>query len=281
MQAADMNLKSYQRALACVLNWFESAGVAAWNFAVLTDRAMLGHERPRDRCEVMKSSGWAWVKNREEGCNIYMRPSRGPSWPVILLDDLSSRKAIGIARKYSCLAIETSRDNCQCWIKCNRAMNESERASVQGRLAKLVGADPGSVSGEHFGRAAGFRNRKDGRGDFLVRVLVATSGVSLDVSPYIASEPSMPCPSPGGRVRSGPFVSSGSDPSDSAAEFRFCRARFMWVIENGRDPYGEVGFLIQNLLERAVARGKRSPDSYAELTVQKALASVLRRAPSL
>ncbi|MHB1752203.1 MAG: DNA-primase RepB domain-containing protein [Acidiferrobacter sp.] len=284
MQTTD--LKPYQRALASAIDWFESAGVTAWNFCVLTDRGMLGHERPRDRDEVLKSAGWGWVKNNGGGgCNVYLRPARGPGWPVIFLDDLPSRKALGISHKYSSLVVETSRDNCQCWIKCNRLMIECDRTSVQSRLAKMVGADLGSISGEHFGRAPGFRNRKDGRDNFPVRVLAATSGVCLDISPYVVSDASSPHPSPaGGRVRSELFVSSGTssgDSSESAAEFRFCLARFRWAVEKGRDPSGDVEFLMQNILERAVARGKRSPDAYTKTTVGKALAAVLRRPSSL
>ena len=279
MQSTDLNLKPHQRAMASAIDWFESVGVDRWNFSVLTVRGMLSHERPRDRDEVLKSAPWGWVKN-SEGCNVYLRPARGKGWPIIFLDDLSPRKAHGISRKYSSLIIETSRDNCQCWIKCNRVMNESQRASVQSRLARMVGADVGSTSGEHFGRAPGFRNKKDGRDDFMIRVLAATSNGSLDVAPYIASDPT-PHPSPvGGRVRSVPFVSSGTssvDSSESAAEYRFCLARFRWAIEKGRDPSGEVAFLTQNLLERAVGRGKRSPDSYTKLTISKALASALNR----
>jgi hypothetical protein len=264
------------------LDWFGAAGVDKWNFCVLTARGMLGQDRGRDLDEVMKSTGWGWVKNTE-GCNIYMRPARGSCWPIIFLDDLPSRKALGISHKYSALVVETSRDNCQCWIKCNRLMNEVDRASVQGRLAKMVGADLGSISGEHFGRAPGFRNRKDGRDNFTVRVLAATSGVCLDISPYVVSDASKPHPSlPGGRVRSGSFASSGSsDNSESAAEYRFCLARFLWALEKGRDPNGEASFLTQNILERAIARGKRSPDAYTKTTVSKALAAVLHRPPSI
>ncbi len=278
-------LKPYQRSISSALDWFESVGVDRWNFCVLTARGMLGQDRGRDLDEVMKSTGWGWVKNNE-GCNIYMRPARGGGWPIIFLDDLPSRKTLGISHKYSALVVETSRDNCQVWIKCNLVMNEDERSSVQVSLSKMIGSDPGSTSGEHFGRAPGFRNRKAGRDNFMVRVLAATSCGDLDVTPYVASEPVAPCPSPaGGRVRSVPhFVSSGTssgDSSESAAEYRFCLARFRWSLEKGRDPTGEVAFLTQNLLERAIARGKRSPDAYASTTVSKALASVLRRPPSL
>jgi hypothetical protein len=154
--------------------------------------------------------------------------------------------------------------------------------SVQGRLADLIGSDKGSISGDHFGRAPGFRNRKKNRDDFLVRVLSATSSGALDVDQYLALDVASPCPSPvGGVVRSGLCSASGGcDGSESAAEFRFCLARFLWAVEKGRDPHGEVDFLMQNILERAIARGKKSTGSYVKTTVSKALASVLLHHPS-
>ena len=177
---------SHKQAMGQMLDWFETAGVNSWNFCVL-DRGMLGHERPRDRPEVERSLGWAWVKN-QAGHDVYIRPARGQSWPVVFLDDLPPRKACGIARKYAALVVETSSGNCQVWIRTMRPLSEPERATVQRSLVARVGADPMSVSGDHFGRAAGFRNRKKGRDDFVVRVLEASGGAALDPSPHLLIE---------------------------------------------------------------------------------------------
>ena len=283
-----MSLKSYQQALVRALDWFSAAEVDRWNFAVLTERGMLGHERARDRDEVFKCSGWGWVKNGEsDGRNIYMRPAKGSSWPIVFLDDIGPRTSLGIARKYAALVVETSLNNCQVWVKCNRALDEASRCFVQRSLATKIGADAHSVSGDHFGRAPGYKNRKPGRNAFTVNILSSTDGSVLHVSPYLLSgqdsnvatrtRPSL-TPPLRGRVRShspGPNAES-----ESENEFRFCLARFRWALEKSRDPHGEVEFLMQNLLERAIARGKRSPDAYASTTVSKALASVLRRPPS-
>lgn len=181
---------SYLKDLGTMLSWFEQAGVNSWNFCVLQG-GMLGHERARGKDETLKCGGWGWVKNRE-GCDIYIRPSRGIDWPIIFLDDLSSQKAMRIAKKYSACVLETSPNNCHIWVATTSPASESDRLTIQRALAKKIGADPRSVGGEHFGRAPGFRNCKPGRNGFLVRVLLTTGGLRLDTSPYVRALESAP-----------------------------------------------------------------------------------------
>ena len=146
------------RELEQALDWFEAHDIGAWNFCVL-DRGMIGHERPRDRAEVLKSAGWGWVKNKG-GHDVYMRPARGQSWPYIFLDDLGRALARQISKKYAALVVETSSQNFQVWVATTTALDEQARAAVQTQIAAKIGADMGSVSGEHFGRAPGYKNCK-------------------------------------------------------------------------------------------------------------------------
>lgn len=258
------------------LDWFQSAGVNVWNFCVLTNRGMLGHERARDRSEVLRSSGWAWVKN-QSGCNIYMRPARSPDpIPAVFLDDLPPDKARGIAHKYRSLVLETSRDNCQVWISTSRALTESERLTVQRALCLLIGGDYRSISGEHFGRAPGFINQKPGRNGWKVRVLTASSAALFDPTSYL-SEPrveSRPPAGGGGSAFTSVGGSVGGDTSESAREFGYCLSRLAWAARTGRDPQGEFSYLVANLADRARSRGKRKTRDdalqYAELTVTRA-----------
>ena len=255
-----------------MLDWYQGAGVDLWNFCVL-DKGMLGHERPRDREEVGRSMGWAWIKNRG-GHDVYIRPARGHGWPVVFLDDLPPTKARAIAHKYASIIIETSRENCQVWIRVARPLSEVERATVQRSLAALVGADPGSVSGDHFGRAAGFLNRKKGRNDFLVQVLAASTGPALDPGRHLikASNTSGPAPRA--------CANGGAGISESEKEFRYALARLGWARSRGRDPVGEIPTLIGNIADRAAARGKRKTRAaaveYAARTVQRALQALPR-----
>lgn len=264
----------HKQAMSLTLNWFQGSGVDAWNFCVL-DKGMIGHERSRDRAEVERSIGWAWVKN-QTGHDVYLRPARGIAWPVVFLDDLSPRVAQGIARKYASLVIETSAGNCQVWIRALRALPESDRSSVQRSLVARVGADPGSVSGDHFGRAAGYRNCKKGRNGFVVKVLTASDGTPLDPSPHLSVVPVLP-PLRGGGAVFTPFPLSGGGgaKSESEREYRYCLARLGWALRKGRDPVGEIDYLVANIADRAVERGKRKTRveaiAYAEKTVARAV----------
>ena len=262
----------YKEAMGQMLDWFEDAGVNSWNFSVL-DKGMLGHERPRAHGEVERSMGWAWVKNRS-GHEVYIRPARGHDWPIVFLDDLPPEKALNISKKYAAMVVETSRDNCQIWIRTNQSLSEVERTAVQRSLVALAGADPGSISGDHFGRAAGFCNRKQGRDDFPVRVLAATNGPALDPGRHLikASNTSGPAPRA--------CANGGAGISESEKEFRYALARLGWARSRGRDPVGEFQFLVGNIADRAVARGKRKTRAaaveYAELTVRRALQALDR-----
>lgn len=271
--------------------WFEAAEIYLWNFVVL-DHGMVGHDRQRDAGEIRRSCGWAWGKNRE-GRDVYMRPARGLDWPVVFLDDLPPAKALAISRKYAAMVVETSQQNCQVWIATTEPLDESQRGQVQGRLLRLVGADPGSVSGEHFGRAPGYKNRKPGRGGWLVRVLAATSGARLHASPHLMTPtptarpmagPSLPQGGAGAFMGYGANGAAGSDAAgESEREYRYALARFGWALRTGRDPIGEVPYLISNIADRAAARGKGGHGTrdrcaqYAEMTVQKALRQILQQ----
>lgn len=265
---------SYRDEMNQMLVWFQASGVDAWNFSVL-DKGMLGHERSRDRSEVERSLGWGWVKNNA-GHDVYIRPARGVSHPIVFLDDLPPRKAKGIAHKYGALVVETSAGNCQVWVRTIRPLSESERATVQRALAALIGADPMSVSGDHFGRAAGYRNRKVGRNDFLVRVLEASDGALLDPSPHLIESPALPAPGGWRAVFTSFAGAGGGAKSESEREFRYCLARLGWARSRGRDLSGEIDFLVANLADRAIERGKRKRRAdaveYAKKTVERAMA---------
>ena len=269
-QEAEMG---HKEAMAVMLDWFQSSGVDSWNFSVL-DRGMLGHDRARDRAEVEKSLGWGWVKNNA-GHDVYIRPARGVSHPVVFLDDLPPRKALGIARKYGSLVVETSANNCQVWVRVSRPLSEPERSTVQRSLIRLVGADPMSVSGDHFGRAVGYCNRKKGRDDFVVRVLEASAGAALDPAPYLVETLALsPAGGRGGAVFTPSPLSSGDAKSESEREYRYALARLDWAKRRGRDPAGEFAYLVGNIADRAVERGKRKTRAealiYAEKTVLRA-----------
>ena len=105
---------------------------------------------------------WARAQNVRRG-DVYVRPSRHDPWPLIFLDDVPTPRARRVAAKYEALLVETSlAGGCHIWLACRRALAEAGRRDAQRWLAGRLGADPGSVSGEHPGRLAGFKNWKRG-----------------------------------------------------------------------------------------------------------------------
>ena len=190
--------------------------------------------------------------------DVYFRPAQQESWPVIFLDDLTKQETRGIARKYQSWIIETSPELHHVWVRTDRPLSREERYLEQSRIVSLGIGDPGSVSGEHYGRFPGFRNWKR-QGTWVN--LISAPDAKLSRLPTSASSP----PRGGRRGSSGrPFTGvGGNDASESGREWG-------WVcgsVEHGRDP-DEIR---RKLETRAHDRGKNDPEGYARRTVAKAL----------
>ncbi len=106
--------------------------------------------------------GLPWLKRvNAQGHDIYIRPAG--SVGLILLDDLDQA---AIARlKHDGLApavvVETSPGNYQAWLRVAPQTIAPEQATMVAKiLAERYGGDPASADWRHFGRLAGFTNRK-------------------------------------------------------------------------------------------------------------------------
>ena len=191
-----------------------------------------------------------------QGSDVYFRPEQHESWPVIFLDDLTDQEARGIARKYHSWIIETSPGLHHVWICTDRPLSRAERYIEQSRIVSLGTGDPGSVSGEHFGRFPGFRNWKR-RGAWVNLVSLPDTRLSR----LQTSTSSLPH---GGRRGSSGRPSGGGDASESGREWG-------WVcgfLEHGGNPDEAC----RRLEIRARSRGKQDPERYAIRTVSKAFA---------
>lgn len=250
-----------ERQAAQFLDFFEKNGISSFNLAILEPRksgdgdCMKGDSRARNRAEVEKSLAWATARNMA-GNNIYFRPARysldgsNADHPCVLLDDLTPETARKVVKKYRSIIAETSTNNFQAWIITNRPLAEDERHQAQAALAGLVSADPGSTSGEHFGRIPGYKNQKPGRAGFWIKVQgMNVDGPALDVSKWLTPKGRGVEPSPqGGRVPSTACTGSGTS-DESAAEYRFALARLA--------AGGAVEAITENIAARALERGKR------------------------
>lgn len=241
-----------------MIGWMGSVGVDRFDLAVhRADGAFLaGHSRNLSACDLERYLGWARAENAH-GAEVYVRPARGYAWPLLLLDDTPPHRAVAIARKYGALVVRTSTaGGCYMWLRVERALDETERCSAQRYLQPLVGADPGSISGEHWGRLAGFRNNK--RGEWVGVVAISHAPAWR---PSLGLAQGAQVSSTAGKRQQGVSNSHGRD--ESVAEFAWCAH----ALRAGRQPHA----IEAELGRRAHARGKRNPADYARRTVRRAL----------
>lgn len=247
-----------------LLSWFVAAGVMHFDLAVQRRDAGVAKEflAPRftraqqlDVTDVARRLPWLCAENAH-GSDIYFRPTRHQAQPMAFLDDLPPAIALKIARKYRSAVIETSHGRCHLWLNLTSPLDERGRAQVQRDLVdRLQGAaDPGSTSGDHWGRLPGFRNRKPHR-NCWVNLRRMTWG-----SPYL---PSVGKPAP---FHPPPRQTVG-DPKDGTDMSRMEWGWVLGCLDKGLPP----SWVLDQLIERARSRrGDRDATRYAQYTIKKA-----------
>ena len=108
---------------------------------------------------LLKSIAWLRFENLQ-GCNIYIRPAGVHS--LSLVDDLTADAVEKMKREgFSPAAvIQTSPNNFQAWVQHGRTLDKKLSTGVANALALRFGGDQGSADWRHFGRLAGYTNRK-------------------------------------------------------------------------------------------------------------------------
>jgi hypothetical protein len=199
--------------------------------------------------------------------DIYVRPARGYSWPMVFLDDVAVPMARRIARKYATLAVLTSTlGGCHLWLPLTRALDEQQRCDVQRWLIPRIGADPGSVSGEHLGRLAGMKNWK--RAGQWVNIIHRPDPYASPWDPTLALQSDAHAKRPA-ITPSAPARSSRGDRSESAREWGWvCGA-----LEAGLSPTA----VYQRLLHHASPRRGPDAERYARYTIARAIRHTSKR----
>lgn len=245
-----------------MLRWWRAAGIDRIDLAVRReDGAMLWHA---DQTLAALPLAWARAHNVRRA-DVYVRPARGHRWPLVFLDDVACPVATAVAEEHAALVVQTSPvGGCHVWLRCSVPLDESQRRDAQRHLAHHLEADLGSISGEHLGRLAGFKNWK--RGGPWVNVLDASERGPWDPPAALRQPP----PPPTARQRTVRANStSGSDTSPSGADWAFtCR-----LLEAGCDP----GVVLARLVERARPRRGSDTRRYAARTLDRALQHLARR----
>ena len=112
-----------------------------------------------DSATLIRSIPWLRMQNAD-GRNIYVRPKG--EHDLSLVDDLSAdavkrMKATGFT---PAAVVETSPGNFQAWLKHPRQLPRELSTMAARKLAEEFGGDRGAADWRHFGRLAGFTNRK-------------------------------------------------------------------------------------------------------------------------
>jgi hypothetical protein len=135
----------------------------------------------------------SWLKyQNSQNKDIFIRlaPTQdGKQQGLFLIDDIDQAsiedlKARGL--RFASVT-ETSHKNCQAWVRVSDQPVEKETATqIAKMLTKAAGGDPGSASYQHYGRLAGFTNRKlehlgvyNGKHGFPFVKLLESSGESM------------------------------------------------------------------------------------------------------
>jgi len=243
---------------AAQLDGWAQAGIVRADLAIRrADGAMLWQ---RDCPLTALPLPWARAHNVKQA-DVYIRPARGYPWPLIFLDDVALPTAQHIARKYAAVVIHTSPSGgCHLWLPLTTALDERQRYQAQRWLAARVGADFGSLSGEHLGRLAGMKNHK--RNGVWVNLLACTNATAPPWDPTPAlQQPAVDHRPP--RASRTHRSRAGTDCSESAREWGWVCGALQAGI-----PHETI---YRQLLAHASPRRGRDAERYTRYTIAKAI----------
>ena len=126
--------------------------------------------RTWDTDALIRSIGWLRKQNRD-GRNIYVRPSGEHN--LSLVDDLTKDAVAAMKRSgfTPAIVVETSPGNYQAWLKHPEQLDKGLSTATARALAEKFGGDRGAADWRHFGRLAGFTNRKQKYQDVMTGLI--------------------------------------------------------------------------------------------------------------
>ncbi len=249
-----MNAKQHTHRM---LHWLKAIGIERLDLALRKSDATFIWHRSKTFDQLPLS--WARALNVSQA-EIYVRPARNESWPLVFLDDVALSLAIATTRKYAALAVATSpHGGCHLWLTCSQSLSESRRAQAQRWLAQRANADRASTSGEHLGRLAGFRNWK-------------RSGVWVNTIASSMIRPWNPAPALQEPVTTARRFQSlcaprcGTDTSPSGRDWAWT----CFLLESGHAPAS----VYHRLVVRVRPRRGSDAERYARRTVDQAIGHI-------
>lgn len=140
---------------------------------------------------LARSIPWMKLQN-SQGRNIYVRPKGEHN--LSLVDDLSADAVQRMIKSgfKPAVVVETSSGNYQAWLKHHKPLPKEISTVAARTLAKQFDGDKGAADWRHFGRLAGFTNRKQKHqspeGVFPFVRLIAASGASYPAADKFIAE---------------------------------------------------------------------------------------------
>ena len=249
--------------------------------------------RTWDREMLLKSVPWMRLQNLL-GRNVYVRPQGEHN--LSLLDDLTAQSLVQLRASgfRPALVVETSPGNFQAWLKHKEVLPRTLSTAVAKKLAEKFGADIGAADWRHFGRLAGFTNRKrsrqapDGRFPF-VKLIEATGTTYPEAERFVnlvreeveraeatrrvlvARSAANPATRTGNLK---PIEVFRSNPLYAADGNRIDLAYAVYALAHGADPVS-VSAAIRTRDLSHKGNEKRQAD-YVKRTIEKALATIER-----
>jgi hypothetical protein len=254
-----MHAEAHTRAM---LTWWAHIGVDHADLAVRRATGIMLWQRS----VALPALPLAWARaENAQRADIYIRPARGHAWPLLFVDDVRVDRARRAAPDVDRLIVETSSaGGCHVWLRCDRALDEPDRRRAQRHWVMALDGDPGSVSGEHLGRLAGFKNWK--RGGCWVNVI----GSALGLGAWHAID-ALSTPGPRARPARRRRERGDADTSPSGRDWAWVCTR----LERGASPAAVYALL----LNRARPRRGADAERYAHRTVERAARHVATHAP--
>ena len=249
-----------------------------------------------------------WLKYQNfTGKDIYIRPAGEIDRALLRVDDLTRQgiRAMGLRGMAPACVVETSPHNYQAWVSLGpEPMPPQERQVAARLLAEQFYGDSSSADASHYGRLAGFTNRKDSRLTVSGHPFVAcreANGLdaarSRELREWAAarcrlsggpeSPPRPSCASGQERLRRPSRDGPGSDPS--AAFLTYYSQWVLWARANGKsmdasrgdfavvcrmlkEGYDEVqiGIALSNNSPDIEIRKKNHIDDYVKRTIAAA-----------
>lgn len=158
---AHQTKRPIDRTYLAVRRQLEAMSCAAFEVGI-RDRDGRMMTRSWTSTEVLKSVPWLKRENAK-GADIYVRPAGEKSHGLILVDDLNQAqlfqmKTTGLE---PAAVVETSPHSHQAWIRLtDHPLNPEVATTASKAIAAHYAADSNSANWRHFGRLAGFTNRK-------------------------------------------------------------------------------------------------------------------------